>query len=209
MLGAEQRAWLIDGLTGSSASWKLWASPLMVAQMVLDLTTFETLPAAFRQPFYFKVDHWDGFRSERAQILAAVADVPDVVVLSGDLHGFYASHLHVDFDDPSASPAAVEFTVSAISSASLQEQVEKIVASEPLLTPLFAGLVEMFDDNLRTSNAHFAHVDSAGLGLMIVEASSTELRAELVSVRDVFEPEPSQWSRTRFTVARGTKQIQV
>lgn len=211
MLGAEQLAWLIAGLTGSTASWKLWGSQALVAQMALDLTEFENLPDAFRQLFYFKLDHWDGYRSERAQILAAVADTPDVVVISGDIHGFYASRLYVDFDaDPGAGiePAAIEFTGSAISSSSLQEQVDTIVASQPLLTPLFGDLVAMFDDNLRSTNGHFEHVDSSGLGIMIVEADADELRAELIAVSDVFDPDPSSVTRRRFALARGSKLIE-
>lgn len=58
------------------------------------------------------------------------------------------------------------------------------------------------------ANAHLELVDSAGLGIMIIEADPGELRAELVAVTSVFEPEPSSWTRRRYAVARGTKAIQ-
>ena len=96
MLGAPQRDWLISRLRASDARWKLWGSALMVAQMALDLRDVEGVPPTFHNTYYFKTDQWDGFRSERAQILAALADVENVVVLSGDLHGFYAAELRAD-----------------------------------------------------------------------------------------------------------------
>ena len=62
----------------------------------------------FRQRFYFKTDQWDGFRSERRALLEACAGVENLAVLSGDLHGFYASELYADFDAP-GPPLAVEY----------------------------------------------------------------------------------------------------
>ena len=82
----------------------------MVAQMLLDLTDREEAPLIFRNRFYFKVDQWDGFRSERAQLLADLAGVENMVVLSGDLHGSYAAVLREDFDDPSTPATSVEIT---------------------------------------------------------------------------------------------------
>jgi alkaline phosphatase D len=79
MLGAEQKAWLLQGLRTSDAAFKL-----VVTTVPLDFGT--------------TADHWPQFATERAEILAAVTGddglggVPGVLFLSGDQHWFAAHH---------------------------------------------------------------------------------------------------------------------
>jgi alkaline phosphatase D len=81
MLGAEQRRWLIDGVSASSATWKVVVSSVPLA-----------IPKAW--PFG---DSWaptrilgyvTGFAAERDRILEALhdADVTNLVVLTADVH---------------------------------------------------------------------------------------------------------------------------
>src|SRR4029079_16247525 len=127
-------------------TWKVVASPLVMAQMVLDLSSYAQLPDAFRQRYYFKTDQWDGYRSERRALLESCAAVDNLVVLSGDLHGFYANELYADFDAPGFSatvrsahlappgePLAVEYVVSAISAATVDVQLDAVIAANPVL----------------------------------------------------------------------------
>lgn len=94
MLGAVQRAWLLDGLAASRATFKL---------------VFTTVPLDFGNG----VDHWAGYTVERNDILDAVADaaVPGVIFLSADQHWF-ATQTHRN--------GAREFQVGPLSRAPLQ-----------------------------------------------------------------------------------------
>lgn len=76
MLGAGQRAWLLDGLAASTAAFKL---------------VFTSVPLDFGHG----VDHWAGYRTERAAIFDAIAaaGVTGVLFLSADQHWF-AAHEH-------------------------------------------------------------------------------------------------------------------
>jgi alkaline phosphatase D len=68
MLGACQHRWLVDGLHASTATWKIVLSPV---------------------PFNPTMKTWDGwsmYQAERAALLAEVADVQNIVVVSGDVH---------------------------------------------------------------------------------------------------------------------------
>lgn len=210
MLGATQRDWLLDAARGSTATWKLWASALMVAQLVVDLSAFDQLPALLRNAYYFKPDQWDGFRSERAALLAALQDVENLVVLSGDLHGFYAAHLRPDFDEPDAPATAVEFTTAGISSISLLEQLALFTSQDPALATLGLGeIVPLFDDNVRAHGSHFVHADSARYGLALVVARAGELDVELLELDAVTSPEYSPPARRRrFRVRSGTSAIE-
>lgn len=203
MLGAAQRAWATTTLHGSTATWKVVASPVVMAQMVLDLTGFAQLPEQFRQRYYFKTDQWDGYRSERRALLEACADIDDLVVLAGDLHGFYASELYADFDAP-GEPIAVEYAAGAISAATVEAQLDAVVAGTPLLKGLgLAELIPEFDRNLLATNSHIQYAESTRNGLAIVEFGADALDVQFVRVGDVTSPAPSSADVVAFRTPRG------
>ena len=74
MLGAAQRAWLVDGVRRSPATYKL---------------VFTGVPLDFGNG----LDHWAGFTTERALVLDALVGVPGVLFVSADQH-FFAAHRH-------------------------------------------------------------------------------------------------------------------
>lgn len=76
MLGAEQRDWLIEGVTRSVAPFKL---------------VFSSVPLDFGHG----TDHWAGYRFERDHILDAFAQAgtSGLLIVSGDQHWF-AAHVH-------------------------------------------------------------------------------------------------------------------
>ncbi|HEU4728165.1 MAG TPA: alkaline phosphatase D family protein [Kofleriaceae bacterium] len=71
MLGAAQRRWLIDGVTRSSATFKL-----ILSSVPLD--------------FGLGDDSWSSFVTERDFVFAALVGTPGVVFVSGDQHWFAA-----------------------------------------------------------------------------------------------------------------------
>lgn len=74
MLGAVQRAWLIDGVTRSAATFKL---------------VFTTVPLDFATGN----DSWIVFTTERQLVLDALVGVPGVLFLTADQH-YFAAHRH-------------------------------------------------------------------------------------------------------------------
>ena len=212
MLGDAQRDWLVTSVKDSTATWKLIGNPTFMAQMLLDLTDIETLLPFLRKRFYFKLDHWDGYRSERARILSDLAGVSDIVVLTGDLHASSASDIHVDFDAPGSMPTAVEYMGPSISSVSLQEQLALAVGVDPLLNLLGLGsLVDRADAIFRDGNPHFRYVKTRTYGYTIVEVDrDREVRVDMVHVPDVLSPggvEPVE--RVRFRTVAGTNRIEL
>jgi alkaline phosphatase D len=208
MLGAQQRDWAIAAVTSSTATWKLLASPLAMSQMVLDLTGFDTLPDMFRNRFYFKTDQWDGFRTERRALLEACAGVENLVVLSGDLHGFYAGELHADFDHP-AEPIAVEYVVSAVSAPTIDVQLAEVVAANPFLEAFGVGaLIPAFDDNLLATNPALRHAESTRNGLAIIDVSLAEVRATFVEVDGVTEPAAAAVREVSFRTPSGSHRVE-
>jgi phosphodiesterase/alkaline phosphatase D-like protein len=74
MLGTEQRAWLVDAVQRSPATFKL---------------VFTSVPLDFGDG----IDHWAAYTVERQAIFDALVGVPGVLFVSADQHWF-AAHRH-------------------------------------------------------------------------------------------------------------------
>lgn len=209
MLGATQKQWLIDTLQASDATWKIWGNQTQLAQMALDLSDFEQLPGQFREKFYFTTDQWDGYRSERAEILGALTGTRNLAVFTGDIHAFFAAEVHQDYDAP-AEPMAVEYVCAGISSESAREISERIIAGSDTLSDL--GLLELvpeFDNVLQATSPHYVYADSLANGIGIVEVDGdVEMRVTFLYVNDVKDPTDSgAANRVSFRTPSGSSQI--
>jgi alkaline phosphatase D len=211
MLGTKQLGWLTARLKQSKATWKLIGSQTIVAQMLLDLSQ-QQVPKMFKQEYYFKLDQWDGYRSERNKLLGAAAGLRNVVVLTDDIHAFYAAELRPDFDKPGGAPTAVEYIFSSASSITVQEQTQLVVDTDKVLSALgISDLIRKFDKVLEASNPHFKVLRSKRNGYGVVEVDrDKELRVEFVVVGDVTKKAfGGEVERIRMRTPSGTSKILV
>lgn len=194
MLGADQRDWLIDGLVGSSATWKVLGSQLMFAP----LRSFGRLPGQPRGAGTFlNMTQWDGYGAERLAILDRLAaeDVRNTVVLSGDSHFFTASHVAPDVDDRYSRRRVVEFSTGSVTSANADETG---LPTDDVTGPL-----------VRAANPnHLRFFESERHGYVVTDLSPSELRAELRSPSNIRVPSCPADSFARFRVASGTQRIE-
>lgn len=203
MLGDAQLAWSIEAVRGSDAVWKGLVSPLPMFQLALDLRE-EDLPLTFQALYYFKTDLWDGFRSERRELLQAIGDTPGLVVFSGDLHGNYVADVHDDYDAP-GPPIAAEFAVTSVSSATILEQLDRTLSTTDLLDdPDLHAVAMRFDEVATASNPHLRYANSHTYGLAVAEVSADTVAVELLEIDDVHDPIYSGVTRRkRFVVPLG------
>lgn len=208
MLGVEQKTWLLTSISQSTASWRIWANETQLAQMLLDLTSFD-IPETFKGIYYFTVDQWDGYRSERRQILQSLAGMPNLVALTGDIHAFYASEIHVDPDATAGAPALVEFVTAGISSSPSQEITQGVVDSSSAFSAL-ADLVPQFDQILTATSPEYVYANSNTHGLSIVEVDdASELRVTFLQIADVKKKEwDGNVTRVSFRTTAGTNAIE-
>lgn len=128
MLGEAQRGWLQSGLRVSRAQWKCLLNQVMMmrfavinqresagAQLPISILR---QPVAIDEGVYVNLDAWDGYPSERAELLQFIADqgIRNVVVCTGDLHNCFAGVLRPDFEDSTSPAAAVECAGGSVSS---------------------------------------------------------------------------------------------
>jgi alkaline phosphatase D len=130
MLGMAQEAWLADGLQSSRASWNILAQQTLMAQS-------SQVPLKADGDGRFWTDGWDGYAAGRQRLLDALqtSHASNPLVLSGDVHTFYAAELAREATRPlsAANPAvATEFCGTSITSNSRpQERTAQYVAMNP------------------------------------------------------------------------------
>lgn len=173
VMGSEQESWFLSTVTKSTKTWKVWGNEYMVSPLKIDLTT-QPIPDAFKQVFYMNMDAWDGFREKRRDLVDQLADVGNVVVITGDIHASY-----VGTPASSADPAKriVEFVGAAVSSGTYKALLQSQVAADPVLSAIpGASLLAASIDVLLQGgpNPHLAFADSSRNGCVVVDVSEKE-----------------------------------
>ncbi|MGO4378834.1 alkaline phosphatase D family protein [Pseudoduganella sp. RAF53_2] len=132
MLGMQQEAWLAEGLQSSRAQWNILAQQTLMAQS-------SQVPIHSDGDGRFWTDGWDGYAAGRARLLDALESsrASNPLVLSGDVHTFYAAELARDATRPRGDGnrlVATEFCGTSITSSSRpQERTAQYVAMNPAL----------------------------------------------------------------------------
>ncbi len=133
MLGQEQEAWLNQGLASSNAKWNILAQQTLLAPC----RHGTALQAVGDSQIW--TDGWDGYPAARQRLLDVLHQHQNLnpVILSGDVHTFYAANLTRDLNQPvsAGNPViATEFCGTSLTSNSRpQSQTEQILQENPHL----------------------------------------------------------------------------
>lgn len=180
MLGAAQEAWLANGFAESRAQWNFLAQQTLMAQ-----ASQTAIGKADDGQFW--TDGWDGYPAARERLLADIAKhrPANPVVLSGDVHTFYAAEIRRNFFRP-VSPEnpvlAAEFCGTSITSSSRpQSRTDQYVAQNP----------------------HIKYGRSDRRGYMLMELTPARLRASLMGLEDVRAPDSGIETLATFRVESG------
>jgi alkaline phosphatase D len=142
ILGAAQKAWFLERLKASSATWKIWGNTTGTLDWRADP---QNLPAGLTTPWpgggYGVVasgDHGTAYL-ERAEIYRFVreAGITGFATVAGDRHSFWAG-LAVPALPPSAwEPVGVAFVTGSVSAPGIVEALEHTLARDHPLRALY------------------------------------------------------------------------
>ncbi|WP_116995681.1 alkaline phosphatase D family protein [Desertimonas flava] len=131
LLGDEQRRWLNDRLASRSVQWAIPVSSVVVNEIVLPLPAPSGVNSRLPPGYAYldgKVmhdDQWDGYPAERDNLARRLRTRHEAgrsaLLLSGDVHASWAFEGPMDPDGDDAT--AVEFTVPAVSSPTMEQTV--------------------------------------------------------------------------------------
>ena len=131
MLGDEQKGWLKDTLEGSTAAWRLLANQLIFAPL-FSTSVFGNGPVPVPPTgpadgnLYFNADQWNGYLAERRELAGFLAEreIPDTVVITGDIHSHWVFDIAEDPDtDPDGPVVATEFVGTSVTSDGFDEAI--------------------------------------------------------------------------------------
>lgn len=195
MLGASQRQWLIDGLVGSDARWKVIGSQLM-------FWPWRSLGRLPWQPrgagIYLNTTQWDGYVGERLVLLDALeaADVRDTLLYSGDSHVFSAAQVAPDVDDPRSVPRILELGTGSITSNNADESG---YPTSDITKP------HLFNVNPN----HLRYFDSERHGYVVTDLTPDEALTEIRSPRTIRSPASSVDVLARLRARAGAQQLEL
>jgi len=174
MMGFDQEAWLYSALAHSKARWNLIAQDVLMAQFRKRLDDVDA----------FWTDDWNGYPANRQRLLQRIHDskVPNPVVISGDIHSFFANDLKLDFDDPSSPTVATEFVGTSISS----------------YGPPYDPIAQALPDN---PHVHF--FDSRRRGYVTVDLAADHMQVQMRVLSDPHDPKASVGTLRTFAVEGG------
>ncbi|MCB9567849.1 MAG: alkaline phosphatase D family protein [Myxococcales bacterium] len=215
-MGPEQEAWFLDTMQGSDRTWKVWGNEFTLSPLRIDLSTLP-LPPPFSNRFFIVGDSWDGMPGRRDVMIEGLADVDNVVVITGDIHAFFAG-TPMSRNDPGAK--VIELVTSSITSTTFQRELEHTAASEPSLAdvPGVDQLASSIRDFLVLSdtNPHLAHADVTSNGFVAVELDGATFTATYHSIPDsevttdyagMEAALDGLFSTTRFRVNAGEREL--
>ncbi len=142
ILGAPQKAWFLDRLKASDATWKIWGNTTGTLDFRADP---QNLPAGLTKPWpgpgyagFGGGDHGSAY-VERAEIYDFVAreGITGFATIAGDRHSFWAGLAAKALPPQKFEPVGIAFVTGSISAPGLVESFEHKFPKEHPLRPLF------------------------------------------------------------------------
>jgi alkaline phosphatase D len=141
ILGAQQKAWFLDALRSSNATWKIWGNSQGTLDTRMDP---QNLPQDVTKPWpgsYATLgfgDHSSAYH-ERREIYDALraAKVTGFVTVSGDRHSFWAGLAASALPPLPFQPIGVAFTTGSVSAPGLVEALEHSFPKQHPLRALY------------------------------------------------------------------------
>jgi alkaline phosphatase D len=204
LLGMEQEAWFVDTLQRSEHTWKVWGNEFALLERRGDLRGFP-VPEDLARELLISADDWDGAPNRRRALLERLQAVDNLVVVTGDLHSFFAGTTGTPFGD-----RVIEFMCGAVSSSTYRAILEGSGLSIPGIDiGIAAGLL------LEAGNPHLAYQELISNGFGVVEASGETLAVTFHQIPFDKLPEPhlegelsEHFHSERFRVAAGSARIE-
>lgn len=166
MLGPAQERWLLQNLDQSLATWNVLAQQVQMAE--LEQGAGE--PGA---PELYWQDSWPGYPAARNRILSHVLSrgIPNLAVITGDIHCHWANDLKADWEDPASRTIGTEFICTSITAGGAED---------------VAGF---FNDYLDGRNEHIKWFDGRHGGYTGVTLTPAAWTADYYQVDDMRNPD--------------------
>jgi alkaline phosphatase D len=145
LLGAEQRAWFLEQLRKSTATWKIWGSTTATLQERADPQNLPAglVPSAWPGAGYASFGGADVSVAyyERGQVYDFIRQhgITGFAAVAGDRHAFWAGLAAKSLPPKPFEPVGLAFVVGSISAPGFMEATEHKMPKDAPLSALFVG----------------------------------------------------------------------
>jgi alkaline phosphatase D len=144
ILGAEQKAWFLQRLKDSQATWKIWGNTTATLDMRADP---QNLPAGTTKPWpwggyaIFPFQDWSTAYFERGEIYDFVHEhgITGFATVAGDRHSFWAGLAAKSLPPRPFAPVGVAFVTGSISAPGVVEALEHRLPKDHPASALYVG----------------------------------------------------------------------
>ncbi|MBL7997101.1 MAG: alkaline phosphatase D family protein [Candidatus Kapabacteria bacterium] len=186
MLGATQYAWLTQGLSSSTAQWKLLGNQVMFTP--IKTTPVDTTPLSasgklllpFALPLLqsrFTTDLWSNYPAEQQRLMSHIrtGNIKNVLITTGDFHcgfGFDVAESPAAYNG--SNGLACEFLTPSISSTNFDENIRSVSFAAPLMPEL----VRAMDLTLAKNNPQMKYGDLVQHGYVLLDITRQRTQAD-------------------------------
>ena len=144
VLGMEQKAWFLERLSSSKATWKIWGNTTATLDMRADP---QNLPAGITRPWQwigyagFGGGDWSTAYTEQGEIYDFVREhgITGFATVAGDRHSFWAGLAAKSLPPHAFSPVGVAFVTGSISAPGMVEALEHGLPKDHPLRAIYLG----------------------------------------------------------------------
>lgn len=210
--GTDQRQFLLEGLTSSTAQWKLVGNPVVITPVYLAPELLPPRPSATtdavsemlgttRAGVPFNTDQWDGYTADRAAIVTALRDrgVRDAVFLTGDIHSSWACDLPFDAATyPASGSVATELVVPSVTS----DNLDDILRTPPRTASL------VVEAAFRRVNPYIKYLEFDSHGFCVLDVTPAAVQMDWFFLADRTDPASAATRAASWRVRTGTQQVE-
>lgn len=175
MLGAEQEAWLQQSLRQSDCQWNVLVQQQLFAPFRQQLDGRES----------WWSDDWNGYPEARHRLVRQLVDleVRNPIVLTGDIHSFWANGIPSNSYNLTSAPVASEFVTAGMTSRGPDH--------------------EWFSRMISMHNPHVRFFDSRHRGYLLCDINRKRWQTRMYSVDADAQVAPERIELARFEVRDG------
>lgn len=211
ILGPDQEAWFLDTMQNSSATWKVWGNEFCLVQRFIDVRPLSAIVGeAFAALYQLSAEDWDGARYKRDELIGQLAEIDNVVAITGDIHAFFAGVPYVSNDK---SKRIIELVTAAVSSTTFKTILLNTTNTDPALqeanASTLADKIENFLFYSTKPNPPLAYASTQVHGFAKVVATADELRCTFFATSEdsALEDADAEFETREFHVKAGTKEL--
>lgn len=204
MLGNEQRVWLKQRLSASETKWTFLLNEVLMMQLKFyDRMAGRSLwnwghdkVKPDESGIFFSFDGWDGFPEERADLLSFVGDIElkNFVVLTGDIHNYFAGGLKPSFSRLQEKNVGVEVVGGSVTSAGIADV-------------LHMNVPRVCREKVLRLNPHMRFLDFKYHGYVRAHVTSDFCRFDFIGVDSIYEPKAQPFLMKSLFVKDGESEI--